>query len=180
MEKIKTIFEENSNEIIIKKSRFISYVKPVICEEEALEFIEQIKTMNWNATHNVYSYVINDNNIERYSDDGEPKGTAGLPTIQTIKDVGVSNIVVVTTRYFGGVMLGAGGLIRAYRKSALEAINSSKIVLNLNQVEVEICTEYTYLSKIQSMSHLEGFLISDIISTPRLLIIRKMQTNKIE
>lgn len=167
---IKTVYDKISNEIIIKKSRFISHIMPIDSEEEALHFISQIKSLHWDATHNVFAYILDNNNIERYTDDGEPKGTAGIPTIQTIKDMGISNVAVVTTRYFGGIMLGTGGLIRAYRKSVSDGLKNARIVINEEQIEVQISIDYTYLSKVQSMAQFEGFIISNIVYEDVVLV----------
>jgi uncharacterized YigZ family protein len=111
----RTVLSEAAVEIEEKKSRFIASVKPVSTEEEAFEFINLLKSKYWNATHNVYAYYINgDIPAQKFSDDGEPSGTAGMPVLETIKRFDVQNLVIVVTRYFGGIKLGAAGLVRAY------------------------------------------------------------------
>ena len=107
-ESYKTIKNEAHEEYIVKKSRFIGHIKPVKTSEEALEFIQQISKKYWDATHNVYAYIIRDENIKRFSDDGEPQGTAGIPVLDVLEKSGLTDCVVVVTRYFGGIMLVAG------------------------------------------------------------------------
>lgn len=125
----KTINNKSSVQLIEKRSKFIGYASPVISEEEALDFIGKVKALHWDAKHNVYAYDIIEDGRQRYSDDSEPKGTAGLPIIEIIKKEGLKNIVVVVTRYFGGVLLGKGGLIRAYSSAAKMAIDAAQIVI---------------------------------------------------
>lgn len=121
----KTLRAENSAEFVINKSRFIGYGCPCETEEEALAFLARIRQKHKDATHNCYAYIIGLNSgIMRYSDDGEPGGTAGMPIIEVMKARGITNCAVVVTRYFGGVLLGAGGLVRAYSQGAAAAINA--------------------------------------------------------
>lgn len=124
----RTIAKASSDEFVEKKSRFIGYIKPVATQDEAVVFINEIKSKHWDATHNVYAYVLRDGQIRRYSDDGEPQGTAGMPTLDTVRKSGVDDAVVVVTRYFGGTLLGAGGLVRAYAKAAKIALEAACIV----------------------------------------------------
>lgn len=126
----KTLRRSSSDEFIINKSRFIGYAAPVETEEEALAFLQRIRTRHKDATHNCYAYVIGQNaGIMRYSDDGEPGGTAGLPMMEVIKAQGVVNCCVVVTRYFGGVLLGAGGLVRAYTQGCAVALKAAQVVV---------------------------------------------------
>lgn len=121
----KTLIQANQDEFIVNKSRFIGYGKPCETEEAALAFLNEIRTKHKDATHNCYAYIIGANmGVMRYSDDGEPGGTAGMPIIEVMKARGVTNCAVVVTRYFGGVLLGAGGLVRAYSQGAAAAINA--------------------------------------------------------
>ena len=121
----KTFMLRSQDEFIVNKSRFIGYGCPVETEEEALKFLNEIRAKHKDATHNCYAYIIGSNmGIMRYSDDGEPGGTAGLPIIEVLKARGVTNCVVVVTRYFGGILLGAGGLVRAYSQGAAAAVNA--------------------------------------------------------
>ena len=126
----KTLREENSAEFIINKSRFIGYGCPCQTEEEALAFLARIRQKHKDATHNCYAYIIGLNSgIMRYSDDGEPGGTAGMPIIEVMKARGVVNCAVVVTRYFGGILLGAGGLVRAYTQGAVIALKAAQVVI---------------------------------------------------
>ncbi len=124
----KTLLKEASDEVIINKSRFIGYARPVQTVEEALAFLDRIRTRHRDATHNCYAYIIGQNaGVMRYSDDGEPGGTAGMPIIEVMKARGVVDCVVVVTRYFGGVLLGAGGLVRAYSHTCALALNAAQV-----------------------------------------------------
>lgn len=126
----KTLRQSASDEFIINKSRFIGYGSPAQTEEEALAFLKGIREKHKDATHNCYAYVIGRNaGIMRYSDDGEPGGTAGLPIMEVLKAQGVVNCCVVVTRYFGGILLGAGGLVRAYTQGCVAALKASGVVV---------------------------------------------------
>lgn len=125
----KTLKQRASDEFIVNKSRFIGYAAPCQSEEEALAFLREIREKHKDATHNCYAYIIGRNmGVMRYSDDGEPGGTAGMPIIETMKSVGVTDCCVVVTRYFGGILLGAGGLVRAYRKGCVAGLNAAQVV----------------------------------------------------
>ncbi len=121
-----TVRQEGADEFFERKSRFIGTCKPVQTEQEALDFIAGLKTKYWDASHNVYAYILRENGIQRFSDDGEPQGTAGIPVIDTLKKAGVVDCVVVATRYFGGILLGGGGLIRAYSHTASIALAAAE------------------------------------------------------
>ncbi len=124
----KTLTARGSEEFVINKSRFIGYGAPAETEEEALAFLNEIRTKHKDATHNCFAYIIGSNmGIMRYSDDGEPSGTAGMPIIEVMKAREVTNCCVVVTRYFGGILLGAGGLVRAYSQGAAAALNASGV-----------------------------------------------------
>lgn len=128
MKAYKTLLKEASDEFIVNKSRFIGYATPVKTAEEALAFLERIRTKHRDATHNCYAYIVGQNaGIMRYSDDGEPGGTAGMPIIEVMKARGVVDCAVVVTRYFGGVLLGAGGLVRAYSHGCAIALNAAGV-----------------------------------------------------
>ncbi len=126
----KTLRQEARDEVIINKSRFIGHACPCETEEEALAFLQRIRTKHKDATHNCYAYIIGRNaGMMRYSDDGEPGGTAGLPMMEVLKHQGVVNCCCVVTRYFGGVLLGAGGLVRAYTQGATIALSAAQVVV---------------------------------------------------
>ena len=145
-----TVKSSAAAEITEKRSRFIASVKPVSTEDEALEFLNGLKQKYWNATHNVYAYIIEGNNIMRYSDDGEPGGTAGLPVLEILKKEGLTNIIVVVTRYFGGVLLGTGGLVHAYSKSAKAGVEAAEIIEMVLCRRIDIDIDYTLLGKLQN------------------------------
>jgi len=145
-----TIKDEASAEFEERKSVFIGYAKRVKTEEEAKEFVAKIKTMHKQATHNCSAYIVGENKgIQRYSDDGEPQGTAGIPILEVIKKNDLTDIAIVVTRYFGGILLGAGGLVRAYSKGASEAIKVGGIVEKVKGLEIKAKLDYDLLGKIQ-------------------------------
>lgn len=127
MNTYKTVREFAFDELVEKRSRFIGYCKPVKTQDEAIAFINEIKTKHWDARHNVYAYVIRDEGISRYSDDNEPQGTAGIPVLDAIRKRNITDCVVVVTRYFGGVLLGAGGLVRAYTHGCAIALDAAQV-----------------------------------------------------
>ena len=147
MEEYKTVERESSDSFIEKKSKFIGYVKPVKTQEEAVEFINSIKSKHWDATHNVYAYVLRDNNIQRYSDDGEPGGTAGVPVLDVLLKEGLSDVCVVATRYFGGTLLGAGGLVRAYSHTSKIAVEAGHIITMAECSVMEVCVDYSFYER---------------------------------
>ncbi len=123
-----TIEKEASAEFEERRSTFIGYAKPIKSAEEALEFVKKIKKENADATHNVFAYTLEDGRIAKYSDDGEPQGTAGMPVLDTIRKSGADGVCIVVTRYFGGILLGAGGLVRAYAHAAKIALDAANII----------------------------------------------------
>lgn len=162
MANFKTIHRLGCDEIIINKSRFIGYAAPVSNENEAIEFIDEIRKKHNDATHNVYSYVCGNNcDIQRYSDDGEPSGSAGIPALNVIKQEELRNVVVVVTRYFGGIKLGVGGLVRAYTKGAKIGLDNGIIVDKFLFYDVKIDIEYTLLGKIENELVKNDFIIKD-------------------
>lgn len=147
----KTVENEANDEFVEKRSRFIGYSKPVKSEKEAVDFINQIKSKHWDATHNVYAYCLQENQIKRYSDDGEPQGTAGVPVLDVLLKSEVTDTVIVVTRYFGGIMLGAGGLVRAYSHGAKIALDASNIITMKQCYVVKIICNYNQYGKINSL-----------------------------
>ena len=121
----RTIRAAASAEFVEKRSRFIGYISPVTTQQDAIAFIDSIKSKHWDATHNVPAYIIRNGNICRFSDDGEPQGTAGQPMLNVFQRENVENVVCIVTRYFGGILLGAGGLTRAYAKAAKDALDNA-------------------------------------------------------
>lgn len=150
LKKYKTILGEAEGEIIEKKSRFIATVRPVKTEEEARAFIEEMKKKYWNATHNVFAYQIGERNeLQRFSDDGEPQGTAGMPVLNVLKGEDIKDTAVVVTRYFGGTLLGTGGLVRAYGRAAKEGLLAAGIVEMVLYRKYTVTAEYTDSGKVQ-------------------------------
>lgn len=177
----KTIFKYGQDEIIINKSRFIGYAKPIETEEEALEFIEEIKTKHRDATHNVYAYVLGENsNIQRFSDDGEPSGTAGIPALEVIKKENLRNVVVVVTRYFGGVKLGAGGLIRAYTKGAKIGIEAGIIVDMVFHRKIKIRIDYTQYGKVENYIINEDYVVDETVYDDKVNIFLYVKEDILE
>lgn len=150
MIKYRAVFQGASGEIVEKKSRFIAHVSEAESVEEAQEFIEAVKKRYWDARHNCSAFSIGEKNpVTRCSDDGEPGGTAGKPILEVIEGSGIHNIVIVVTRYFGGTLLGTGGLVRAYTDAAKAGIENSVIIEKIPGVRMKLVTDYTDLGKIQ-------------------------------
>lgn len=157
-----TVKKAASDKFEEKKSTFIGYVKRVTTEEEAKEFILEINNKHKDARHNCYAYVIGQNmGIQRYSDNGEPQGTAGIPILEVIKKQGITDCAVVVTRYFGGVLLGTGGLTRAYTKGASIAISKAGVVEKVEGVRLCIEIDYDLYGKIQYICSQNNWHIED-------------------
>ncbi|MCR5467827.1 MAG: YigZ family protein [Lachnospiraceae bacterium] len=166
MNSFKFVFEGASAEITEKKSRFIAHVKPIQSEEDALSFIQSKKKEYWDARHNCYAYVCGSNNeISRCSDDGEPAQTAGRPMLDVILNEGVHDVCVVVTRYFGGVLLGTGGLVRAYQKATQEGLAASTILEKQAGSLLSVKCDYTLLGKVQYILGKNDITIKDTIYT---------------
>ncbi|EQK48168.1 YigZ family protein [Paraclostridium bifermentans] len=177
----KTLHEFGTDEITIEKSTFIGYAKPIKTEEEAVEFINEIKKKHKDARHNVWAYTVGKSmNIQRYSDDGEPQGTAGIPTLEVIKKEDLRDVVVVVTRYFGGIKLGAGGLVRAYTKGAKIGLEAGKIIEKIMYQEVKIKIDYNQLGKVQNEIMNMGYFIKDTIYEDNVEIIVYSRANEKE
>lgn len=150
IENYKCVYCGGQGEVVEKKSRFIATVEAVESEEEAIAFIERTKKKYWDARHNCSAYVIGTRGeLERCSDDGEPAGTAGKPMLEVLRGIQLRNVVVVVTRYFGGTLLGTGGLVRAYTKAVQQGINASVIVEKKLASKLVITTDYNGIGKIQ-------------------------------
>lgn len=151
MASYKTIEKSANDEFTEKRSRFIGYVKPVKTVEEATAFIDEIKSKHWDAKHNVYAYILRDGNREKFSDDGEPSGTAGMPVLDVLKNSEVTDACVVVTRYFGGILLGTGGLVRAYKEAASLALSAGGIVMMKSFNLCSMTTDYNLFGKLQNL-----------------------------
>lgn len=153
LESYKILKEGGVGELVEKKSKFIATAHPVSTEEEAIQFIEATKKKYWNASHNCSAYIIGENyEIQRCSDDGEPSGTAGRPMLDVLLGEEVRNIVVVVTRYFGGTLLGTGGLVRAYSKSVSEGLKNSVIVEMRLGSRMKVKVDYVGIGKLQYLA----------------------------
>lgn len=157
----KTVGSRGEAVYIEKRSRFIATVWPVSQEAEALELIGAMRSEHYSAAHNVYAYIIGENNIARYSDDGEPSGTAGVPVLEVLRKEALIDLCVVVTRYFGGVLLGAGGLVRAYGHAAKLGIDAGGIVVRTLCDVVEIKCDYTLIGKVQYEVAKRGYNTAD-------------------
>ena len=167
----KTVYSGGKAEIIEKKSRFIATVKPVKSEEEAIAFIEGLKKKYWNATHNCSAYVIGDHfQIQRCSDDGEPSGTAGKPMLDVLLGEELHDTAVVVTRYFGGTLLGTGGLVRAYQASTKAGLEASTVITKMHGSRVSVETDYTGLGKIQYILGQRGLTILNSQYTDKVVL----------
>jgi uncharacterized YigZ family protein len=163
----RTIYQGGEDEIVEKKSRFIASVIPVENEEEALEFIEKTKKQYWDARHNCFAYVIGERGqLQRCSDDGEPNGTAGKPMLDVLLGNELRNVAVVVTRYFGGTLLGTGGLVRAYSQAA--GLQASVMITKILGVKLHIETDYTTFGKIQYILAQRELKILDTVYTDKV------------
>ncbi|MBD1381380.1 YigZ family protein [Metabacillus arenae] len=158
-----TVKEYGEHEIVIQKSRFICYLNRAKTEEEAQDFINKIKKKHWNANHNCSAYLIGEQDqIQKANDDGEPSGTAGVPMLEVLKKRQLKDTVAVVTRYFGGVKLGAGGLIRAYGKSVSEGLNEIGIVQRKLSRIMHTKIDYTWLGKVENELRLSSYRLKEI------------------
>lgn len=172
LEEYRTVRTSGSKEVVIRKSRFIGHVMPVDSEEEAVMFIEDIKKKHWNATHNCSAYMLGERDeIQKQSDDGEPSGTAGKPILEVIRNQGVKNVAIVVTRYFGGIMLGAGGLIRAYTDGAVLALEAGEVITRVLRREVFVDIEYTWLGKVENELRSRGYMTGETEFTDKVKLL---------
>lgn len=176
----KSISSESKIEFIEKKSKFIGYIKPITSEESAIEFIDEIKEKHWDATHNVYAYTLLENQKSRYSDDGEPHGTAGLPVLDVLVKNELLNVVVVVTRYFGGTLLGTGGLVRAYSHAALMAVKSAGVSIFKNCCKFKIICDYNFYGQITRAVFDNDGNIDDTVYTNKTEIFFHIPKEKVE
>lgn len=144
----KTIYSQATDSFVVEKSEFIGYISPVKTNEEVFAFIESIKASNRKARHNCYAYVLREENTARYSDDGEPQGTAGPPILDVIQKNGLTDVCIVVTRYFGGILLGKGGLTRAYSQGASIAVNAAKLMYMCEGYEINLTIDYSLYDRV--------------------------------
>lgn len=153
-----TVKEAATASFIERKSEFIGSIAPVKTEEEALAFIASVKKQYADAKHNVYAYLLRENNITRFSDDGEPHGTAGMPVLDVLRKEGVTDAAVVVTRYFGGILLGTGGLVRAYSQSAKMALDAAGKAVMQKLTVFTVRVNYSDLQKVEPMLSTQALL----------------------
>lgn len=177
----KTILNDGVYEFVEKKSTFIGYCKRVNSEDDAKKFIEQIKVKHYDARHNVYGYVIGEKMFKQgYSDDGEPQGTAGIPIIEVIKKNELTDVVVVVTRYFGGILLGVGGLTRAYVKSCSGALKNSCVVEKVLGNQLMLKVNYDLLGKVQHFLNENQVHINEMIYEDKVIFNLRCEKNDLE
>lgn len=180
MNEYKTVEFENSDEFIEKKSRFIGYVKPVKTQNEAVDFINSIKSKHWDATHNVYAYVLKENNIQRYSDDGEPSGTAGVPVLDVILKNELVDVCVVVTRYFGGTLLGAGGLVRAYSHGSKIAVESGNIITMAPCKILSVSVDYNFYERLSNLLNDLGANVEKTDFSDKVEVVFSMKAQSVD
>lgn len=172
MDAYHTVYRGGSGEIVEKKSRFIAEVFPVTSEEEAMQYLEEARKRYWDARHHCWAYVLGRNpSAERMSDDGEPAGTAGKPILEVIRGHQITDVLVIVTRYFGGTLLGTGGLVRAYTASAAEGLKHSEIITRFHGFKLRIAADYTSLGKIQYLLAQRGICILESMYTDKVELI---------
>lgn len=161
MDSYKTVKQRSEEVFIEKRSKFIGYCFPVTSEKEALGILSELRARHWDATHNVYAYVLREGNVMRYSDDGEPQGTAGMPVLDVLRKSNITDVLVVVTRYFGGILLGGGGLVRAYSHSASIAVKAAKPVIMKECLLNILRVDYSRYTKAESMVTEAGGVIDE-------------------
>lgn len=178
MDKYVTVKAFGQAEIVEKKSRFIANVKPITSEDDAVAYIEEIKKKYWDARHNCYAYQLGyKNQIQRYSDDGEPGGTAGMPILDVLRGKNIRNTIIVVTRYFGGTLLGTGGLVRAYSLSAREGIAVAGLIERIPHIKQHFIVDYTLSGKVQYEILNGGHILEDTIYTDKVEFVVLSEVN---
>ena len=180
MKEYKTIEFEANDAFVEKKSRFIGYVKPVSNQQEAIDFIASIKSKHWDAAHNVSAYVLKDNNIQRSSDDGEPSGTAGVPVLDVLLKEELVNVCVVVTRYFGGTLLGAGGLIRAYSHASKLAVDAGNIITMAPCTVLNVSVDYSFYDRLNILLNDIGANIENSDFSDKVTVEFSLKSDKVD
>lgn len=180
MQEYKTVEKKASDFFIEKKSKFIGYAKPVKTQEEAVEFISEIKSKHWDATHNVYAYVLRENNIQRYSDDGEPSGTAGVPVLDVMLKENLVDVCVVATRYFGGTLLGAGGLVRAYSHTSKIALEAAGIITMAQCSIMSAEVDYSFYDRLNILLSDFSAVILDTSFSDKVCVEFSVKENTVD
>lgn len=171
MESYKVVYQGGAGEIVEKKSRFIAQVFPVETEEETLQIIEAQKKKYWDARHNCYAFTLGERGeITRCSDDGEPSGTAGRPILEVLTGAGVHNALVIVTRYFGGTLLGTGGLVRAYSQAAQAGLEASTVITKEPGKRMRIETDYNGIGRLQYIAGQMNLTVLDTEYTDKVIM----------
>lgn len=177
----KTVQKASEVTLDFKKSKFIATVRAVKTEEEARSFIDEMRKKYYDATHNVFAYIVGlDQEVKRYSDDGEPSGTAGLPVLDVIERGNLKNVAVVVTRYFGGTLLGTGGLVKAYGQTAKEGVEAAEIVEMVTLTKLKVVVDYHLMGKVQNEIMNQEHIIYDTIFEDRVTFILYVYPIKVE
>lgn len=176
MDRYKTVLAHASDEYTVKRSRFIGYCSPVKTQSEAEEFINSIKSKHWDARHNVYAYCLREGMTRRYSDDGEPQGTAGIPTLDVLLKQEITDCCIVVTRYFGGILLGGGGLVRAYSHTAGLAVAAAGIINMALCSVMRIKCDYNFYGKLPGVIANAGGVITDSVFEQEVTLELKIPT----
>ena len=179
METYLTVFSQTNAEYIEKRSRFIATVRHCETESEANAFLEEMRSKYWDARHNCFAYSVENGRLCRFSDDGEPHGTAGKPMLEVIQGSGITNIAVVVTRYFGGVLLGTGGLVRAYSKSTQDALSKAEVFRMIPSVVFSVVCEYTDHAKFVNLLNSAEGVIEDTIFAENVTIKFCLRSEKV-
>lgn len=180
MNSYKTLKSDGISEFTEKKSKFIAYAYPMKSEAEVLERLEYLRKKYYDATHVVYAYKLRENNMQRFSDDGEPQGTAGVPVLEIINKNELTDVLIAVVRYFGGTLLGAGGLVRAYGKSAVLGIEAAEVATMCECVDFEITCSYNMLGKIQYVLNENNAVKRDILYGENITLKYYIPENNME
>lgn len=180
MQSYKTVRKASSDTFTEKKSKFIGHICPVTTQEQAMAFIQEKKSEFWDATHNVYAYVLRDGQLRRYSDDGEPQGTAGMPVLDVLLKENLVDCCVVVTRYFGGILLGTGGLVRAYSHGSKIAVEAGGIVTMAMCSRLQICCDYTFYGRLSSLIPEMGGIVEQTEYADTVTVYCKMPSQLVE
>lgn len=171
-----TIDREASAEFVEKKSRFIGHIRPVTSEAEASAFLQSLKTKYWDAAHNVSAYILRDAQTKRYSDDGEPRGTAGVPVLDVLEKEKLADCAVVVTRYFGGTLLGAGGLVRAYSHACKLAVEAGGMIAMTPCVNGMLCCDYGFYEKFLKLCERYRAVLDDTVFAEKVMLRFHVET----
>ncbi len=180
MQEYRTVEIASDDFFVEKKSKFIGYAKPVKTVDEATDFIASIKSKHWDATHNVYAYILRENNIQRYSDDGEPSGTAGVPMLDVLLKENLVDVCVVGTRYFGGTLLGAGGLVRAYSHTSKIAIEAAHIITMAECDVMSVAVDYSFYERMNNLLSDFSANIKDTMFADNVKIVFSLKKDRVE